>query len=353
MCGKRKFDRLKQVLNTLNRDYETFELGDLELLSGMRLPDARLTYKTYGTLNRNADNAVLMPTFYTGTHLRNEGFFGPGRAIDPGRHFVVSINMFGNGYSTSPTNATSAARGANFPRITLYDNVAAQQRLLAERLGVEQLALVAGWSMAGCQSFQWGAQFPDRVKAIVPFCASAKVSVHNFVFLEGVKAALVADCDFKNGHYSTPPVRGLKAFGRVYAGWAFSQTFFREHLYRSLGFETVEELLVDWERDHVDNWDANNLLAKLHTWQCADISAGPIYDGDFAAALGSISARAIVIPCSDDLYFPPEDNALEVEKMPNAELRVFNSAFGHAVASPGAVPEFARFLDEAIKELLP
>ena len=109
--------------------------------------------------------------------------------------------MFGNGYSTSPTNATSAARGANFPRITLYDNVAAQQRLLAERLGVEQLALVAGWSMAGCQSFQWGAQFPDRVKAIVPFCASAKVSVHNFVFLEGVKAALVADCDFKNGHY--------------------------------------------------------------------------------------------------------------------------------------------------------
>ena len=180
----------------MNRDYETFELGDLELLSGMRLPDARLTYRTYGTLNRNADNAVLMPTFYTGTHLRNEGFFGPGRAIDPGRHFVVSINMFGNGYSTSPTNATSAARGANFPRITLYDNVAAQQRLLAERLGVEQLALVAGWSMAGCQSFQWGAQFPDRVKAIVPFCASAKVSVHNFVFLEGVKAALVADCDF-------------------------------------------------------------------------------------------------------------------------------------------------------------
>lgn len=154
----------------MNEDYETFELGELELLSGAPLPDARLAYKTYGTLNPSADNAVLLPTFYTGTHLRNEGFFGPGRAIDPNRHFVVSVNMFGNGYSTSPTNTAFAARGANFPRITLYDNVAAQQRLLAERLGVEQLALVAGWSMAGCQSFQWGAQFPDRVKAIVPFC---------------------------------------------------------------------------------------------------------------------------------------------------------------------------------------
>ena len=81
------------MLSTLNEDYETFELGDLELLSGAPLPDARLAYKTYGTLNPSADNAVLLPTFYTGTHLRNEGFFGPGRAIDPNRHFVVSVNI--------------------------------------------------------------------------------------------------------------------------------------------------------------------------------------------------------------------------------------------------------------------
>ena len=72
------------------------------------------------------------------------------------------------------------------------------------------------------------------------------------------------------------PIEGLKAFGRVYAGWAFSQSFYREKAYKKLGFNNVEELLQDWERDHLNNWDANNLLTKLETWQKGDISQGPI-----------------------------------------------------------------------------
>ena len=138
----------------------------------------------------------------------------------------------------------------------------------------------------------------------------------------------------------------------MYAGWAYSQTFFREGLYRELGFETVEDLLVDWENDHVDNWDANDLLAKLWSWQYADISANPMYDGDFQAALRAITARAIVIPCTQDLYFTPEDNELEVAHMRNAELRPYDSPYGHCVASPGRDPAFQEFLDEAIREVL-
>ena len=90
--------------------YNTYELGDVRLQSGAVLRDAQLAYATYGTLNAAADNAVLLPTFYTGTHIRNEALFGPGRAIDPARHFVVSINLFGNGYSSSPSNAQRSAR---------------------------------------------------------------------------------------------------------------------------------------------------------------------------------------------------------------------------------------------------
>jgi len=77
-------------------DYEKFELGDVTLLSGEALRSAFLAYKTYGTLDANKSNVVVLPTFYTGSHQRNEGFFGPGRAIDPDKHFVVSIDMFGN-----------------------------------------------------------------------------------------------------------------------------------------------------------------------------------------------------------------------------------------------------------------
>lgn len=331
--------------------HKTYSLGDVKLQSGAILPDARLAYETYGALNAAGDNVVVLPTFYTGTHIRNEGFFGPGRAIDPTKHFIVSVNMIGNGLSSSPSNTAPPFDGPRFPKVTLFDNIACQHRLLTHELGIREIALVAGWSMAGCQSYQWAAQYPSMVRAIVPFCASAKTSPHNIVFLEGVKAALQADTAWNGGDYREQPVRGLRAFGRVYAGWAFSQTFYREGLYRQLGFGTIEELLIDWEEDHL-NWDANDLLAKLWTWQNGDISANDLYGGEIDAALGAIRARAVVVPCTSDLYFPKEDNALEVRRMPNAVLRPYDSPWGHCVANPGNDPVFERFLDACIDSVL-
>ncbi len=332
-------------------EFDIYSLGDVKLQSGAILPDARLAYKTYGNLNRDKSNVVLLPTFYTGSHLRNEGFFGPGRAIDPQRHFIVSINLIGNGFSSSPSNTPAPADKGNFPLVTLYDNISMQHQLLTEHFGIERVLLVTGWSMAGCQSFQWAAQYPDMVDNILPFCASAKTSPHNIVFLEGVKAALLADSSFNNGFYDRQPQAGLKAFGRVYAGWAFSQTFYREKLHRELGFETAEDLLVDWELDHL-NWDANNLLAKLATWQAGDISANQTYKGDFQAALRAIKANTIVIACDNDLYFQPADNELEIKHIKNGDLRIYQSAWGHCVASPGNSTGFADYLDQAINELI-
>ncbi len=335
----------------MQESHSTFSPADFELQSGVVIPDLQLAYKTYGKLNAAADNVVLLPTFYTGSHGRNEGFFGAGRAIDPARHFIVSVNLFGNGISSSPSNSAAPFDGPRFPSITLYDNIRAQHRLLTEELGVSSLALVTGWSMAGCQSFQWGAQYPDFVRAILPFCASAKTSEHNIVFLEGVKAALQADAVYDNGEYNSPPVKGLKAFGRVYAGWAFSQTFYREQMYRLKGFDSAEALLLDWEQDHLD-WDANDLLCKLDTWQHGDISANHLYGHDFHAALKAIKAKTIVIACDNDLYFRPEDNQIEIEQIAGGELRIYQSPWGHCVASPGNSPEFSDYLDRCIAELL-
>ena len=333
-------------------DHEVFRLGEVALQSGATLPDARLAFKTYGSLGASRDNVIVMPTFYTGTHVRNEGYLRALPALDPSRWFIVSIDMFGNGLSSSPSNTAPPFDGPRFPAVSLHDNVACQHRLLTEGLGVKGVALVFGWSMAGCQAYEWGAQFPDLVQAILPFCASARTSPHNQVFLEGVKAALVADAAFAGGDYPAPPAAGLRAFGRVYAGWAYSQAFYRERLHRELGFETWEELLADWERDHLA-WDANDLLAKLRTWQLGDVSANDRYRGDFERALGAIRARAILVPCTTDLYFPPEDNAIEARHMPNAELRPYASPWGHCVASPGrAGSDFLRVLDGYVAELL-
>ncbi len=331
-------------------DYKTFSLGNFQLQSGTALEDARLAYKTYGHLNQQKDNAILLPTFYTGTHERNEGFFGTGRGIDPARHFVISVNLFGNGFSSSPSNSP-ASGAASFPQITFFDNVKAQHRLLTEQFGLTRLALVAGWSMAGCQAFQWATQYPEFARAILPICASAKTSEHNIVFLEGVKAALTADAAYDGGNYVAPPEKGLKAFGRIYAGWAFSQTFYREQMYRQKGFDTAEQLLQDWEQDHL-NWDANNLLCKLKTWQLGDVGAQPSYGGNFVDALKAIKAKTIVIACDNDLYFRPEDNEIEIAHINGGDLRVYKSAWGHCVASPGNDLDFAKFMDQAIGELL-
>jgi len=333
-------------------DYEKYELGTVSLLSGEKLDSAFLIYKTYGKLNKSKDNVVVLPTFYTGSHQRNEGFFGVGRAIDPEKHFVVSINMFGNGFSSSPSNTPAPQDGPRFPHISLWDNIACQYKLITEHLEIDRIALVTGWSMAGCQAYQWAAQYPDFVDAILPFCASAKTSTHNYVFLEGVRAALCADQNWNNGDYDSPPVNGLKAFARVYAGWAFSQTFYRDSLFQEIGYETMEDLLIDWENDHVENWDANNLLAKLATWQASDISVGPLYNGNFKMALKAIRAKTILIPCTQDLYFPPEDNAIEASYILNAELRPFDSPFGHCAANPGYDSGFEASLERAIGDLL-
>ncbi len=333
------------------RGYETFDLGDCALESGATLRDAKLAYKTYGTLNGDGSNAIVYPTWYSGQHPDNEWLIGPGMALDPERYFVVVPNMLGNGLSSSPSNNPPPYDRARFPHVTTRDNVRLQHRLLTERFGVERIALVTGWSMGAQQTFQWAASYPEMVERILPFCGSARTSPHNFVFLEGVKAALTTDAAFQNGWYEKPPETGLRSLARVYAGWGFSQAFYWERLYLGMGYSSLEDFLVAfWEGFFLPK-DANNLLAMLWTWQHGDIGATDGFGGDFEGALGEIRARAIVMPGQTDLYFPPEDSEYEVRHMPNAEYRPIPSIWGH-FAGGGLNPEDTEFIDASLKELL-
>ena len=167
----------------------------------------------------------------------------------------------------------------------MTDQVRIQQRLLREVFGISKVALVYGFSMGAQQAFHWGALFPDMVERIAPICGSAKTSPHNFVFLEGVKAALTADEAWQDGWFATPPLRGKRAMARVYAGWGLSQAWYREELWRKLGFSSLEDyLVVDWEGGFAR--DANDLLAMLWTWQQGDISANELYKGDLEKGAG-------------------------------------------------------------------
>jgi len=313
----------------VSTDVRHFELGNFTLDSSVTLPGAQIAYTTYGELNEARDNAIVWPTWFTGTHAEHEWMVGDGDALDTSEYFVVIPSMFGNGLSSSPSNTPEPFDRARFPHHTIQDNVRAQHRLLTEELGVRRVQLVIGGSMGAFQAFQWALDHPDMVERIMPCCGASRVSRHCYVFLWGVKAALLADSSYADGDYSEPPAAGLRAAGRVYAGWGLSQAFYRLELYRHLGHDSVDDFLVNFWEAWMLSLDANDMLSQIHTWQAADVAATPGYDGDLGKALGDIRAKAFLCPGEKDLYFPPEDMAREAEQMPNAELRPLPGPWGH------------------------
>lgn len=325
---------------------------NFKLQSGITMPEVRIAYTIFGKLAPARDNLVVFPTYFTGRQQSNMPYFGAGRAIDPARHCILVPGLVGNGESSSPGNTIGQFAGADFPLFTMNDNVRLQRKLVDQVCPVDRLALVIGWSMGGCQAMEWAAQFPDFVERALPICATARCGPHNRVFLEGVKAALKADCKWAEGRYSAAPETGLRAFGRAYAGWAYSTRYFADELYRQNGFDSIEELLDSWESDHLE-WDANDLLCKLATWQSADISANDRYAGDIERALKSISARMIVMPTTTDMYFDCDQAEAETALIPNGEFRPYQTRWGHCAATPSSPePGFMGFMDTAIGDLL-
>lgn len=330
-------------------EFKVFEIPNVMLQKGGYLPSVRLAYKTLGTLNAARDNAVLVPSWYTGTHADAAIFLtGEHRALDPRKYFIILTNLLANGLSTSPNNAPAPAEQGRFPKVTYHDNVRFQQ-MLVRHLGVERLRLVTGWSMGASQTFQWAAQYPDMVRAACPIAGSAKTAEYNKVFLMSLRRALELDPAFNDGYYTHAPVRGLKAFASIYAGWGTSEPFYRLRAFRAFGSRDTAAHVADFWEPFFLRCDANNLLSQLWTWENGDISDSPDYKGDIKAAFRAITARTIVLPVDNDRYFPPADSRTEARLIPNGECRVIKSIWGHmAPMNAGDIPA----IDAVLSELL-
>ena len=327
----------------------SFGLGDLALHKGGTLPGARITWKSYGTLNAARDNLVLYPTSYGARHPELEWLIGPQGILDPGRWFIVIPNMFGNGLSSSPSNT------APWPGlVTAWDNVGAQRRLLREVFGVERLHAVYGWSMGAQQAYHWAAAFPEAVQRIVVNCGSARTAVHNRVFLKSQMAVLEAAPEYDGtALFSAQPKAALRAFGRVYAGFALSQDFYRAGLHLSaLGAPDLDTFLrTDWE-DRFAQRPAADLLAQLRTWDAGDIADHPRYGGDLPRALAAIEARVLLLPSATDLYFRVADNEAELPHLRHGRLLPIPSIWGHRAGNPSPNPEDAAFIRAVVRDFL-
>jgi homoserine O-acetyltransferase len=333
-------------------DYEVFEAGHVVLQSGRTFRNMKLAYKTFGRLAPDKANVIVYPTSYSAQHYDTQFMVGDGAALDSAKYFIIIPNLFGNGLSSSPSNTPWPDVGTRYPDVTYFDAVSVQRRMLQDLWGIERVALVYGWSMGAMQAYHWAAMYPEVVERIAVVCGSARCAPHNKVFIEGAKSALMADPAFQDGVFTARPVRGFRAMGRVYAGWALSQTFYREELWRTFGASSLEDYLVTFWETNFARRDPADLLAQFWTWQNGDISANSLYEGDLPRALRAIKARTLLMPGDHDLYFQVEDNRRELHHLANAKLAPIPSVWGHRAGNPTTQPEDRSFIEQHVRDLL-
>ncbi|MEM7465408.1 MAG: alpha/beta fold hydrolase [Pseudomonadota bacterium] len=331
---------------------ENFSLGDFELEEGGVIPDCQLAYAQFGQLNEEKDNAILIPTWFSGTNkIMEQVYIGEGRALDPAKYFIVCINQIGNGMSSSPHNSPAPISMADFPQVRIGDDVRAQHRLLTELFGIEELALVVGGSMGAQQTYEWAVRYPDMVKRAAPIAGTAKNTDHDFLFTQTLMDAITSDPGWRGGNYASnvDVAEGLKRHAGIWAVMGFCTEFYQEQFWRNFGFDTLEAFRTEFLEGLFGAMDPNALLCMAWKWQRGDVSRHT--NGDLSAALAKISAKTFVLPIDEDMFFPPRDCEREQKLIANSEFRVIKSICGH-LGLFGAEPAYAEQIDKHLGDLL-
>jgi homoserine O-acetyltransferase/O-succinyltransferase len=321
----------------------------LRLDAGIDLAPFQIAYQTYGTLNSERSNAVLICHALTGDqHVANvhpvtqkpgwwETMVGPGRPIDTERYFVICPNVLGACMGTtgpaSTNPATKSPWGLDFPVITIRDMVRAQAMLL-DHLGIGMLFAVAGGSMGGMQVLQWAASYPERVFAALPIACSTRHSAQNIAFHEVGRQAVMADPEWRAGRYlieGTNPRRGL-AFARMGAhitylsDAALHRKFGRRMQDRDLptfSFDAdfqVESYLRYQGSSFVERFDANSYLYLTRAMDYFDIAGD--HGGVLAKAFTGIKTRFCVVSFTSDWLFPTSESRALVHALNASSARV-------------------------------
>jgi len=330
-----------------------FIIPNFKTESGVTLPKARVVYGIYGHLNAARDNVILVPSHYMADYHGYEWLIGPGHALDTSKLFLVATELFGNGHSSSPSNTPEPYHGPRFPVTTIRDNVEAVHKLLTEELHITHLRAIIGFSMGAQQAFQWAVSYPDFADRIVATAGTAKTYPHGYVRLEGQIAALTADAAFQNGDYTSPPKKGLEAFGVVWTAWLFSQEWWRKELWRegAKPGTTFESTLNEFRTNFIPGADANDLILQCRTWEKHDVGATQGFAGDATKALGSIKVPFLYMPSETDLYFPVGDARYEAGFMHTVTLLPIPSLWGHTAGAGGSLAD-EKFLNDNISKFL-
>lgn len=335
----------------LQGPFETYDLGDFELEAGGAIRGLKLAFATFGTLSPRRDNAILFPSWYSGSSKSIEqAYVGAGRALDPARYFIILVNQIGNGLSTAPSNAPRPFNAARFPSVSIGDDVRAQHRLIVEKFGIDRLALVLGASMGAQQTYEWAVRFPDALARAAPIAGTARAASHNQLLVETFIDAIASDPAWDGGWYADRDAvhRGLRRHARVFASSGFTPDLYNFGVWRKLGFSSREDFLTGLVEGAFLPHDPNNLILLLRKWRDFDVARA---DGDLAGALARVRAKTFVIAIEEDAFFPLKDIAADQKLTPGSELRTLSSVWGH-LGLLGVDPLYNARIDAHLNELL-
>ncbi|WP_404373369.1 homoserine O-acetyltransferase [Sphingomonas sp. MMS24-J45] len=358
--------------------------GPLRLDGGALLSPVDIAYETYGTLNADASNAILICHALTGDHhvasphpvTGKPGWWtrmvGPGKPVDPDRHFIICSNVLGSCMGSSGPSARNPATGAPwgmaFPVITIRDMVRAQAMLL-DHLGVATLEAVVGGSMGGMQALSWPATFPERVRAAVVIASTARHTAQNIAFHEVGRQAVMADPKWRGGAYydlGDPPAAGL-AVARMAAHITYlseaglTEKFGRRLQARpdrpdgaiSFGFDAdfqIESYLRHQGISFVDRFDANSYLYITRAMDYFDLASE--HGGQLASAFRATKARFCLVSFDTDWLYPTAQSRAVVHALNAAGAPVsfveLSSPYGHDAFLLDA-PEMNRVVDGFLK----
>jgi homoserine O-acetyltransferase len=292
----------------------TATFARLDLDSGIVLAPVEVAYETYGTLNREKTNAILIAHAFSGdAHAAGEGgwwssMIGPGKGFDTDRYFVICSNILSGCRGTTGPGSINPETGCpwamSFPSVSVGDIVRLQKKLI-DHLGIERLLTVSGGSMGGMQALEWAVAYPDSVASAIPIATTARHSAQQIAFNEVGRQAIMADPDWNNGNYygGRPPARGLAVARMVGHITYMSDESMREKFGRRLRrpdqFE-VESYLQYRGSQFVDRFDANSYLYITRAMDSFDLTER----GTLASLFERVRTRFLVVSFTSDWLYP-------------------------------------------------
>ena len=313
-----------------------------QLEGGETLTGVQIAYRTWGQLNAQGDNGVLICHALTGSADADdwwEPLFGSEKAFNPERDFIVCSNILGSCYGTTgPTTInpiTGNPYGVSFPKITIRDMVHLQAVLL-EYLGVQSLRLVIGGSLGGMQALEWALLYPEKVKAIAPIAVSGRHSAWCIGLSEAQRQAIYADPNWQGGNYTldAPPNQGLGVARMMamstYRSWdSLTSRFGRE-------YDTSEQFTIVSYLQHqgqklTERFDANTYITLTHAMDRHNVARDRTSAdlSDYESILQSIQQPTLVVAIDSDILYPPVEQQELANLIPNAQLGWLKSTHGH------------------------